>query len=580
MRGSSINFKPSKQGALEHNDRTEEDEVEYLLPHKFRLKNEFDLSAVEAKSKIGNLLVEANENTLKTIGQELQAKSYLWEAVINLNQNHSLKNLKKLIKRLEQLTGFTSVQAAIHRDEGREGKDKNGNHIVLYNYHAHVTFFTLDRSNGLQLYRRDISKPLRKEYRRKVESYRSVHKRLIPLYHPNKIMKLKKKPKWSEANMLEINKEIRRRFKKDGHIVYDRERLSFLQTVVADELNMPRGTVSVEAEARRLGVTLEPMPAVRKEHKQYKAERRLEEQIIETHLSENIINERVHKKNIADLKNSLDYVQGLVRTLLSEKGSMKNQLKNKDAELVEINKAVPKENEVIIDKSLYREVENIQESFNHFNSKGLYKKILDAKEDQSNVYEGQISELEKQIEELKEDVYSDRHIYLKGKKTTFKYKYKNLLSGKEKTIEKQKSKIEELEDGLRKKDEQLDRRISVFEEKQTIARERIEGRDRLYDQLLKKYTKSEKIIEEQSVKIESLNNKNQEFEKYIKPNANEVVGQSISETILENDIKVKEEIGGEKNIKESYENKFKNMDSEIDIQEDDNLTNKSNSSMQ
>jgi len=309
VRGSSINFKKALRGALNHNDRTEAQEAEYLLPEVYRLKNEFDISAADANKKIKDLHSRASRNYKNMYGQEIQAKSYLWEAVINLDKYHTLKDLKKLVRRLEKLTGFTAVQTTIHRDEGREGKDKDGNHVVLYNYHAHVTFFTLDRGTGIQLYRRDISKPLRKEYKTKVEEYRSVHKRLIPPYHLNQIIKLKKKPKWSERDIVEINKEIRRRFKQDGHIVYDRERLSYLQTIVSEELNMPRGTVSVEVEAKRLGVTLEPNPAVRKEHKQYRAAQRDEEKLREYYLEEQVAMEYAHKDSMSVLEKKVQELQ-------------------------------------------------------------------------------------------------------------------------------------------------------------------------------------------------------------------------------------------------------------------------------
>jgi len=375
MRGSSLNFKPSKKGGLEHNDRTEESEVEYLLSYEFRLENEFDFSAIEAKKKIKYLLVEANDNHLKTVGQKLQAKSYLWEAVINLDAYHTLKDLKKLIRKLEKLTGFTSIQSAIHRDEGREGKDKDGNHIVLYNYHAHVTFFTLERKKGLQLYRKDISKPLRREYREKVEEYRNVHKRLIPRYHPNKVMKLKKKPKWSEVNMLEINKEIRRRFKSDGHIVYDKERMSYLQTIVAEELKMPRGTVSVEAEAKRLGVVLDLEPSVRREHKQLRAQKRAEEKIEKKLTEENNISEQTHIETKIDLQNNFDYFTSLFFLLVSENESIKKQLDDMQKELGEQGKIIPNENEVAIDRKLYEEIGKIQDKFNHFDPEGLWSMI-------------------------------------------------------------------------------------------------------------------------------------------------------------------------------------------------------------
>lgn len=61
----------------------------------------------------------AKSNYKKTFRQTLQAKSYLWEAVVNLNEHHTLKDVQKLAKELEDELGFTTIQCAIHRDEGR-----------------------------------------------------------------------------------------------------------------------------------------------------------------------------------------------------------------------------------------------------------------------------------------------------------------------------------------------------------------------------------------------------------------------------------------------------------------------------
>ena len=127
MRGSSINFMKAQKGALQHNDRTEDEEVSYLLPQKFRLSNDYDFTAKKAEKEIIALREEASENYKKVHAQKLQAKSFLWEAVVNLDAHHTLEDLKKLVRKIEKITGFTAVQSSIHRDEGVVGKDKNGN---------------------------------------------------------------------------------------------------------------------------------------------------------------------------------------------------------------------------------------------------------------------------------------------------------------------------------------------------------------------------------------------------------------------------------------------------------------------
>lgn len=542
MRGSSLNFKPSKKGSLEHNDRTEESEVEYLLSDELRLENEFDFSAVEAKKNIKNLLVEANNNHLQTVGQELQARSYLWEAVINLDAHHTLKDLKKLVRKLEKLTGFTSVQSSIHRDEGHEGKDKDGNHIVIYNYHAHVTFFTLDRKKGLQLYRKDISKPLRREYREKVEEYRIVHKRLIPPYHSNNIIKLKKKAKWSEVNMLEINKEIRRRFKSDGHIVYDKERLSFLQTIVAEELEMPRGTVSVEAEAKRLGVVLDLEPSVRREHKQLRAQKRVEEKIEKKLTEENRISEQAHIETKIDLQNNFDYFTSLFFVLANENESIMKQLDDLQKKLVEQSRIIPKEDEVTINKKLYEEIVKIQDKFSHLDSEGLCKKILTREDD----YVEEISILKIKINELNENVYSEHGQNINGKSTGKKLTNKEWASILENDTAKQKKEIEELENASLKSEAQYKEKVESKDKEILSLNQQVqELKDKKPEiiEVIKEVSielTPEEIMqlvietEDGSMKIEDVIEKQKEqIHKLTVPTGYEIEGESVSEKLYE-----------------------------------------------
>jgi len=152
MAKASINFAKAAKGGLAHNDRSEDREPDYLLPVEFRLQNEVDRSAGEAAKMISDLYQEARENYRQKFGQKLQAKSYTWEAVVNLNKEHTLEDVQRLVKEIEKETGFTGVQIAIHRDEGRVERG-----TPIYNLHAHITFFTLDRQTGEQLYRKQVT---------------------------------------------------------------------------------------------------------------------------------------------------------------------------------------------------------------------------------------------------------------------------------------------------------------------------------------------------------------------------------------------------------------------------------------
>jgi len=208
MAKASINFAKAAKGGLAHNDRSEDREPDYLLPVEFRLQNEVDRSAGEAAKMISDLYQEARENYRQKFGQPLKAKSYVWEAVVNLNKEHTLEDVQRLTKAIEKETGFTGVQIAIHRDEGHI----NERGVPQYNLHAHITFFTLDRQTGQQLYRKGLTERQKRE-----------------------------------------NPELK---------AMNRERLSKLQDLTAKVLGMERGKQGSKA--------------VRMEHKQYKEAKRQE----------------------------------------------------------------------------------------------------------------------------------------------------------------------------------------------------------------------------------------------------------------------------------------------------------------
>jgi len=233
MAKASIHLAKAAKGGLKHNDRSESREPDYLLPAEFRLQNEVDRSATEAEQMIKDLYQEAKENYAKERGQKLQAKSYVWEAVVNLNKEHTLDDVQRLAKAIEKETGFTSVQVAIHRDEGHI----NERGVPQYNLHAHLTFFTLDRQTGKQLMRRDITPSQRKELESEI------------------------KTKYPDIGEKSLKAEVKK-LKQERYKLFDRARLSKLQDLTAEVLGMERGKRGSKA--------------VRMEHKQYKEAKRQE----------------------------------------------------------------------------------------------------------------------------------------------------------------------------------------------------------------------------------------------------------------------------------------------------------------
>nr|WP_314392167.1 hypothetical protein [uncultured Campylobacter sp.] len=113
-------------------------------------KNRCSCSALAALQKIKDWDAKADENYAKTHGgrkSPVKEQNKVWEAVINLNDRHTLKDVKKLTKKLEKITGYKAAQVAIHKDEGHLNDDGD----FVRNIHAHVIFYARDVKTGLSL---------------------------------------------------------------------------------------------------------------------------------------------------------------------------------------------------------------------------------------------------------------------------------------------------------------------------------------------------------------------------------------------------------------------------------------------
>ena len=289
MAKASIHFAKASDGGLNHNDRTEKTEPEYLLAPEYRLGNVFDFSAQDAAKNLRALYAAAKVNYKEAFGQKLQAKNYTWEAVVNLNSEHGLSDVKKLVLEIEKKTGFKSLQIAIHLDEGRLEKAKDGSVFPIHNRHAHITFFTLDQTNGKQLMRQDIPPRERMLLREEI---------------------IKDNPELrGEKNKRAFNK-VYQGLRAKRYQVFDREKLSELQDLTAKVLNMERGLKGSKTQ--------------RLEHKQYKAVKRQEA--------------KTENQTLAKQKD-LKAEMSKLRTELQELGAVRADY----AKLEQVNKELKKE---------------------------------------------------------------------------------------------------------------------------------------------------------------------------------------------------------------------------------------------
>lgn len=128
---SSINFAKATAHSEAHNER--EDTPNYLLPKEYRLKNE----VWKHKYPEHKIFMIELEKANRLGGPKPKFENSRWEAVLNLNKEHTLEDVQKVARHIEQEFNITASSITIHRDEGvmKSGKPK-------YNFHAHINFVT------------------------------------------------------------------------------------------------------------------------------------------------------------------------------------------------------------------------------------------------------------------------------------------------------------------------------------------------------------------------------------------------------------------------------------------------------
>lgn len=129
---SSINFQKTKAHSAAHNLRR--DEPKYLLPKEYRLQNEFWSCGQSDEQIFAAELAKVERKG----GPVPKISNSLWEAVVNLNAEHTLEDVQRVARLIEDRFNITCTAIAVHRDEGRIGNDGE----PLYNFHAHLNFVT------------------------------------------------------------------------------------------------------------------------------------------------------------------------------------------------------------------------------------------------------------------------------------------------------------------------------------------------------------------------------------------------------------------------------------------------------
>ena len=145
MAKSSINFQKATAHWEKHNAR--QDEPSYLLPPKFRKQNYF------WRAELSPQEIFKAEHSKCSKGKRPRFENSHWEAVLNLNENHTEKDVERVVQHIAETLNIIPVAIAIHRDEGH----LNERGHPVYNYHAHLNFITV--KDGRQNWRNEYIKP-------------------------------------------------------------------------------------------------------------------------------------------------------------------------------------------------------------------------------------------------------------------------------------------------------------------------------------------------------------------------------------------------------------------------------------
>lgn len=158
-----IHFERATQVAFFHNSR------EAFLPQtsfeELRSKNICDRTAAEARALFQKLDAEADAAFLAKAGRRTNMKegNKIWEYVCLLKEENTWEDVERLMRRVEQETGYTTLQASLHEDEGHV--DENG--VFKKNRHIQVDVFTRSLEDGRSLClenygKKDLMKRLQK----------------------------------------------------------------------------------------------------------------------------------------------------------------------------------------------------------------------------------------------------------------------------------------------------------------------------------------------------------------------------------------------------------------------------------
>lgn len=240
---SSVNLKSSQKFNPWHNFDIR---PPYAMLTDANNVNLFGINSLESLRLKKKMIKQAEENYkthCKARNKAFQAKSYEWSAVVNLNETHTEKDLKKLVDYFANTHGFQCYQAVIHRDEGHLVENETG---LVWQSAKHFFF---DKETGIY-YKGECKNP-------DAEIEKQIWKKSDEILAQN-IAELTKQFEikinhHAHLEFITLDKETGKNHFRGG--LRTPKALSVMQTEVAKILGMNRGNNYYEAakEAKKQG---------------------------------------------------------------------------------------------------------------------------------------------------------------------------------------------------------------------------------------------------------------------------------------------------------------------------------------
>ena len=365
MATSSIHIETSSAGALIHNERVFS--PDYLISNnkninEYKSYTNLHISELEKRAKEDYQKYSKNNRKLPSNATLIK------EAIINLNENHTLQDLEKVKQTLENEYGYKISNMSIHRDEGYIYTDKKNytmgrNQFKNLDETPHIA--ELDKDNKFYEWTLQNNNWIKGD---EIKDYKINHN-----YH---------------AHIVMLNYD----FTKHRTIRNNLKDLSKMQTLVAKDLNMERGKCSSTVEANRIGVEVE-QSRKRLNIKEYKIQKRKENELKKENeeLKKEIYNFREMQKSITALELTSDEKKELHR--------LNSQVKNQAATIEELQKKI--DSLTVRNKELTNLTSTLaDESVSNFKEAEQYKEKVNTLENQNKALQEQIKQKSEQSIEI------------------------------------------------------------------------------------------------------------------------------------------------------------------------------------